>query len=133
MSHEMPEISFKEMLIVPEGPPESVWERALDAAFASTHQDPVPDDEPPDSATPGMLHDPGADFLQTDHDAGDSHPATHHDNSAGAAWEDGNGDPHAGHDVGDGLPDSGHGFPDDSDGLTDGSGGHTGGGDDVGY
>lgn len=35
MRNEMPELSFKELLMVPEGPPESVWERALDAAFAA--------------------------------------------------------------------------------------------------
>jgi hypothetical protein len=130
MSDEMPEMSFKEMLVVPEGPPESVWERALDAAFASTEQDAVPDDEPPDSARAGILQDPSVDFLQTDDDAG-HHPA-HDDSSADSAWEEENGVPLAGHDDGDELPDSGHGFPYGSDGLTDGSDGLTGGGDDAG-
>lgn len=129
----MPKIRFQELLIVPEGPPESVWERALDAAFANTEPDAIPDDEPPDPAGPGMLHDPAADFLQTDDDAGHSHPMTHDDGSAGTAWDDGSGVPDAGHDAGHGFTGGGHGLPDGSEGLPDGSEELPGGGDDAGY
>lgn len=126
MSAEMPEISFKDMLLVPGGPPESVWERALDAAFTHPDQDDVPDDAFAESAGPGMVLDPAVDFLPNDDHAVDSHPTTHDDSSAGTAWDDGNGGPDGGHDAGDGIPDSGHGLTDSGDGFT-------GTGDDAGY
>lgn len=36
MSPERPEFSFKELLLVPDGPPESIWRNALNYAFTET-------------------------------------------------------------------------------------------------
>jgi hypothetical protein len=145
----MPEISFKEMLMVPDGPPDSVWERALDAAYSTAEQDASTDDASPEPAAPGTED---ADFLAANGDGSDSAPMADHDGPASTAWDGGDG-PHAGHDVGDG-PDGGyddgdgpHAGHDVGDGLSgggddDGSGpdgGHdvgdslSGGGDDFGY
>lgn len=74
MSNEVPEISFKEMLLVPEGPPAAVWERALEAAFAAPQQDDGPDGASPAvaAAGAGTGTEPGMDAdADTDPDGGD--------------------------------------------------------------
>lgn len=119
MRNEMPELSFKELLMVPEGPPESVWERALDAAFAA------PDDAAPDDPEPAETDAPDADVLASaGSDDGPDTPIPHHDSEVAPSWDEGLGsdtndlshgdaNPYAGDQLpygdhaGDGLPGSG--------------------------
>jgi hypothetical protein len=81
MSHEVPEISLKEMLMVPDGPPAAVWERALEAAFAAEEQDGGPDGASPALAAAAAGTEAEADIDadddtddDTDDDAGEDDP-----------------------------------------------------------
>jgi hypothetical protein len=114
MRYEMPEISFKDMLMVPDGPPESVWERALDAAYATTEQDAVPDEASPDVAVSATEE---AHLLTPDGDDSDVDPTAHDDGSVASAWDPGQ------------EPDGGEG----ADGSNDAGDGLLGGSDDLGY
>lgn len=105
----MPRIRFSNLLLVPEGPPESVWERALDAVYAAAGQDTGPEDASPGPAVPGTEN---ADLLAAGGDDSNSDPTTHDDGSAAPAWNagqgpDGGNGPERGDDAGDGLPGDG--------------------------
>lgn len=115
----MPEISFREMLMVPDGPPEAVWERALDAAYAAPEEDPAPDDPSPAHAE----SDTNADFVASGGEDVEPGPATLHHGSAASAWDEGLGSENGDASHGDDGPDYGDGVGD----------AHSGVGDDVGY
>ena len=77
MSHEVPEISLKAMLMVPDGPPAAVWERALQAAFAAGEEDGGADGLPTDATAGAAETGEGADAdddADEDDDAGDEDP-----------------------------------------------------------
>lgn len=78
MNHDLPEISFKAVLLVPGGPPEAVWERALHEACKTAEQDPPPEGDAPDADVPGMEVDQAADLLldEVDDAAGDDSDQT---------------------------------------------------------
>lgn len=124
MRKEMPEISFKEMLMVPDGPPESVWERALDAAYAAAEDDAAPDDPSPDSDEPEAQ---GSDLLASGTDE-DPDATAHHD-SMSPTWAEGLGPDHADGSHGDGMPHGGDG-PDYGSDVSDGI---PSSGDEAGY
>ncbi|MBP1135059.1 hypothetical protein JOE31_001291 [Arthrobacter sp. PvP023] len=100
MSNEIPESSFKQILLVPEGPPEAVWDRAMDAAFAAAEPDSGQDDSADNSAV-----DPASAYTDVDIDTDDDSDGEsgagllqsggntpsdpqHEDLSGAAGWDD---------------------------------------------
>ncbi|MDQ1058393.1 hypothetical protein QFZ23_002294 [Arthrobacter globiformis] len=103
----MPEINFKEMFLVPDGPPESVWERAVDAVYAAAEQDSAQDD-PSAGAVVSGPEDAGILAMSGDEDHSD---ATHDNDSGTPDWDNRQGHDRdaveGGDDDGDGIPGGG--------------------------
>lgn len=111
MNPDLTETSFKEVLLVPEGPPEAVWERAMHAAYAVSELDLAPRGDARDAEAPGMEVDPVVDLLldEVDDPAGcDSDQTTPDRSFTTLAWAAGDGSDVNVHNAGygEGLPEN---------------------------
>lgn len=111
--------------MVPDGPPESVWERALDAAYAAPEEDTSPDD--PHAAESDA---PDTDVLASaGNDEGPDTSIPHRDSAVAPSWDEGLGPDNGDTSHSDAGPHGGDHW-DCGDHVDDGL---PGSGDDVGY
>lgn len=86
MNREVPELSLYELLFIPEGPPETVWERAMEVAFTAVEPDVADGGGPAAEDGESVLEDSDKD-ADADADADDDHDED---------WQTGSGIPEPG-------------------------------------